>query len=152
VAAFTYSEPAGLLVVHLLFVFLDLHYVLAAASAIVSDVELLIVASTGARRIDAEEQRWLDLEQFVRELDGHLVVDRARRQVLCPSCVKGTGSFSGFCLELPARLDECLDLKRRCEGHVDSTQHRKHVKSGLKQTQLPFAAAPSGDIGAAASR
>ena len=71
-AAFTYSKPAGLLVVHLLFVFLDLQYVLAAASAIVSDVELLIVASTGARHIDAEPYMfWLGkVQRLVKLLAG----------------------------------------------------------------------------------
>jgi hypothetical protein len=49
-----------------------LQYVLAAASAIVSDVELLIVASTGARRIDAEPYMfWLGrVQRLVKLLVG----------------------------------------------------------------------------------
>ena len=122
----------------------------AAASAATADP--LVAASAGARHINSEEQRWQSLEGYIKDLDRLLVVDRGRRQVVCPSCVRDVASrFNGFCLELPARLDDCLDAKQRCAEHISSKLHQKHVGSGQKQLQLAFAVVPADGTDTAAS-
>lgn len=115
------------------------------------DMEVAVAAPTHARRTDAEEQHWLGLEGFVAALDQHLVVDRKGRQVRCPSCPRDRAvSFMGFCLDLPARMDECLDVKQRCTEHVRSERHKRQLGSGRRQALLPFEAAE--DTDAAVSR
>jgi hypothetical protein len=116
-------------------------------------MEVAPAAPTHVRRTDAEEQQWLGLEAYVADLDRHLVVDREGRQVRCPSCIRDRAcGFDGFCLALPALMDECLDAKQRCKEHVRSERHQQHVASGLRQAQLPFKAAAADDTGLAVSR
>jgi hypothetical protein len=123
----------------------------SAADVEGTDMEVAAAAPTHGRRTDAEEQRWRGLEAYVADLDRHLVVDRQGQQVRCPSCIRARG-FDGFCLDLPALMDECLDAKQRCKEHVQSERHQQHIASGLRQAQLPFQAAAADDTGPAVSR
>lgn len=108
------------------------------------DMEVAAAAPSNVRRIDAEEQRWLDLEDFVAKLDRHLVVERKGRQVRCPSCLRDKAAgFDGFCLDSPACMDECLDTKQRCTEHVQSERHKRHLARGLRQALLPFRSSSS---------
>lgn len=126
--------------------------VTASPAAAAATADPLIASSAGARHANLEEQRWRSLEDHIKELDRHLVVYRARRHVVCPSCVRDVASgFNGFCLGLPTRLDDCLDAKRRCVEHVNSIRHKQHIESGRRQTQLAFAVVPADGTGAAAS-